>query len=810
MSDQVRQVVRQTDSIEVPLSCYHCGDPCGDGAIREDGRSFCCSGCQTVYSLLYEHGLGTYYTLESGPGLKPDQAHRVDRFAYLDRDGVRSRLLDFDDGRTARVTFSVPQVHCSSCIWLLENLYRLHESILSSRVDFQRRRVSLSFDIEKLPLSRLVGLLASLGYEPEISLSDLDRKQPDRSYRPLYARLAVAGFCLGNVMLLSFPRYLGLEGTTETAVSRLFDYLKILLAVPVFFYSAVEFFKPALSALRHRRVNMDVPIALGIVVLFVRSTYDILLLNGAGYIDSLCALVFLLLVGRLYQMKTYFSLAFDRSYRSYLPIAVMKKTVFGEASVPLEEIKAGDIIVLRNREIIPADGILLSGQAEIDYSFVTGESATVRAESGDLVYAGGRQCGSTIEVEVTREPSRSYLLQLWEETEAVVRQKPTLATLANRMSYYFTPAVLALASLTGIYWWFADRSLVWSAATSVLIVACPCALALASPIALGTAQRLMGKARFFVKDSDVVERIASVTALVFDKTGTITQSGAAEPDYVGRPPSNIEQAMIYSVVRQSTHPLSVQLRDLLAGQQALPTIDFSEQPGRGIRAVVGAHSIKVGSADYVNADAAPDAQPNVVYVSIDDAVLGFYRFANRFRPGLKEVATRLVERFRLSLVSGDHEGDRSRVSDVLGPCADLHFNQSPSDKLQFVNQKIQAGERVVMVGDGLNDAGGLNAATVGLTVVEDDSSFSPSSDGVLSARSFRQLPQFIALAHDTVTVIKLSFALSLLYNLVGLWFAVQGLLSPVLAAVLMPASSVTVVLFSTLATGYFAHRRGIL
>lgn len=810
MLDKAIKASQPGESKQAVTACAHCGDSCGQGSLEHEGRWFCCSGCQTVYSLLKDSGLGTYYSLEDKPGLKPDLARRADRFAYLDRDSVRSRLTDFDNGHTARVTFSIPQIHCSSCIWLLENLYRLNEAVLSSRVDFPRRQVSIAFQIDKLPLSRLVALLGSIGYEPEIRHSDLDKSKPDRSYRALYGRLAVAAFCFGNIMLLSFPRYLGMGATSEVSVNRLFDFLKILLAVPVVFYSALEFFRPAINGLRQRRLNMDVPIALGISVTFIYSIYEILALQGAGYMDSLAALVFLLLVGRLYQKKTYFSLAFERGYRSYLPIAVMRRIADSEQSVPLDEIAIGDTIVLRNHEIIPADGILLTGPAQIDYSFVTGESAPMQVSEGDRLFAGGRQVGPVIEVEVTREPSRSYLLQLWEETEAAVRRHPALETLVNKIGRHFTPGVLAIAAVTAAVWWMIDPAKVMLTTTSVLIVACPCALALASPFALGTAQRLMGQARFFLKDSAVVERLASATALVFDKTGTITQSGASAPEYVGRPLTEIEKAMVYSIVRQSTHPLSTLLREVFADSQELPTSDFAEQPGRGLQAEVDGHRVKVGSAEYVGSMAQEYGESNVVYISIDVVVAGCYRFANLFRPGLSEVVSELAKHCEISLISGDHEGDRDRVRGVFGTGPELRFNQSPADKLHFVSNKIQSGEQVIMVGDGLNDAGALKVATVGLTVVEDDATFAPASDGVLSARSFRRLPQLIGLARNTMTIIRISLGISLVYNLIGLGFAVQGLLSPVIAAILMPLSSVTVVLFTTLATGYLARRRGIV
>jgi Cu+-exporting ATPase len=808
MSGKTDNNTQNTTSSTEPTACIHCGDPCGSDRTEDDGLQFCCAGCRTVYSLLHDHGLETYYSLEDKPGVKPGDLSELDRYAYLDKDDIRYRLLDFDDGRTGRVTFSVPQIHCSSCIWLLENLYRLHEGVLSSRVDFQRRKVSISFGFEQMPLGRLVALMASLGYEPEIRLSDLDSRAPDRSFRALYGRLAVAGFCFGNVMLLSFPRYLGLEGMA--AESYLFDYLKLVLSLPVVFYGAWDFFKPAFLGLRSKQINMDVPISLGIVILFARSAYEIVWLGEAGYLDSLCALVFLLLIGRLYQKKTYSSLTFDRDYRSYLPIAVRRVDKDGDKSVPLDDIEIGDRLLIRNQELIPADAVLRFGEAHIDYSFVTGESATVPVKAGDRMFAGGRQAGATIEVEVLKSPSRSYLLQLWEQTETAVKRQPGVTTLATRMSQWFTPAILLLALAAGVVWAWIDSSQVWTVVTAVLIVACPCALALSSPFALGTAQRLIGKAGYFLRDSSVVESLARVTSVVFDKTGTITQSGSVRPVWNGRELTDRHLAAIHTLVRQSTHPLSVRLVEHLQNHQPLELENFIEETGRGLEAVITGQKVRVGSARWTGATTESGEETNTVYVSFDGEVVGHYDFASPFRPGLRGVIARLRERFSLSLLSGDTDKDKGRAMDLFGAEADLRFHQSPYEKLDYVDRMIRDGERVVMIGDGLNDAGALRAATVGLTVVEDESGFTPASDGVISASDFDRLPRVISLAADTIGVIKASFAISILYNIVGLGFALSGQLSPVVAAILMPASSVTVVLFTTLTTGFLARRRKVI
>jgi Cu+-exporting ATPase len=744
--------------------CVHCGDPCGSGSIEVDGKPFCCAGCKTVYFLLHDHDLQQYYQLEQQPGLKPRLEAYANRFAYLDDPAVRDKLLDFDDGRTARVRLSIPQIHCSSCIWLLENLYILDKGIRSSRVDFPNKRVAVTFSREELSLRRLVELMTSLGYEPDIRLADLDSKPVDGAVRGLYARLAVAGFCFGNVMLLSFPEYLGLDDTLHRLLGNWFNYLNALLATPVIFYSASGYFVSAWRGLRKRFVNMDLPISLGIAVLFIRSLYDIFILSQAGYMDSMCGLVFFLLIGRLYQQKTYSAMAFDRDYRSYLPIAVLRKQDNTEATVPINHLSPGDRIIIRNLELIPADSVLISGEGRLDYSFVTGESEPVSVTCGDRVYAGGRQVGAALELEVVKQPSQSYLMQLWTQSEdsAARTVQTDLATLADKASRVFTPAVLAVALGALIYWLFFDPARAMNAATAVLIIACPCALALSSPFALGTAMRLMGRKHFYVKDAGVIERLARVSSVVFDKTGTITQGGAGELRFVGDPLSDTQQAAVASLVRQSTYPLSL--------------------------------------------DDRPETR---VYVAIDNHSLGYFRLANRYRTGLPEVLARLRAGFRLGLLTGDNDSERPRLSELFGPTAHLLFRQTPFQKLEYVRSLTNTGERVLMVGDGLNDAGALRAASVGLSVAEKKTSFSPACDGIIDADSFALLPALLTLARRSVTVIKASFAISLLYNVAGLAFAVQGIVSPVIAAILMPISSVTVVLFASLATTLAAKRTGV-
>lgn len=794
----------------VSLVCAHCGDPCDTDSPRIGDKYFCCPGCKTVYELLHQHELESYYDIEQAPGNKPEAIERENRFAYLDDESIGSKILDFNDGTSARVTFSVPQIHCSSCIWLLEHLHKLNPAITSSQVEFPRRQVTILFHIDTLPLSALVRLLTSIGYEPDITLLDLNKQGRDTSFRRLYTQLAIAGFCFGNIMLLSFPEYLGLDVSNKPAWTAVFGYLNILLSLPVFFYCASDYFRSAYHGLRQRQINMDVPIALGITILFSRSLYNILALGQAGYMDSLSALVFLLLVGRLYQKKTYHSLSFDRDYRSYLPISVIRLQDGIEESIGLTSLQVGDRMRIRNRELVPADSILINGEGHIDYSFVTGESEPVTIASGQRVYAGGRQIGAAIELDVVKEPSQSYLMQLWTQTAKAIAEQPGVTTLVNKVSRIFTPSILFIAFAAAFYWQSVDPSRALDAATAVLIIACPCALALSTPFALGTIHRIFGKAGLFLQSPDVIERMASISKIVFDKTGTITRTGTSVPVFEGERLSDELQAIIFSVVRQSTHPLSRAIANSIKTNSDNRVEDFLEVPGLGLEARVNGHAIKTGSREWVGLESeATEIKTARVYVAIDERVIGFYRFAGQYRPQLHEIIEDIGSNADIAMLSGDMDGERDNIKQLFGSGADIRFRQSPRDKLTFVSDAMKSGERVLMIGDGLNDAGALKSASVGISIMENNASFSPACDGILEADSFAKLPRMLKMAHTGISIIKTSFVISFFYNILGLAFAVQGLLSPVIAAILMPASSISVVVFTTITSMLAARKRGL-
>jgi Cu+-exporting ATPase len=790
------------------LSCYHCGDECKDDSIRIDEKLFCCNGCKTVYEILDQNRLCNYYNLEQNPGISPN-FNFGNRFDYLDDPSTIQKILDFQDENISKATFHIPQMHCSSCIWLLENLYKLNSAVSYSQVNFLKKELCVTFNHNKVSLKDLIKLLTSIGYEPQILLESVEQKTDNKVSQTLHLRIGVAGFCFLNVMVFSFPEYLGID-VTDSFLKNFFVTLNFILSLPVVFFSGWEYFGSALKGLRKKIINIDFPISLGILALFGRSVYEALSQTGAGYFDSLTGLIFLLLIGKFFQEKTYSYLNFERNYKSFFPLSVTIKSDGSEKSIPLNMLMVGNRIIVRKNEIIPADSILFNGDGKIDYSFITGESKPVSKVSGEMIYAGGRQLGSAIELEVIREVSQSYLTQLWNNDIFNKKSESFFTNFSNVISKRFTIFVLLTAFISAAFWLPSSFATAINVFTAVLIVACPCAIALSVPFTFGNAMRIFGRNKFYLRNTSVIEDLGKVDSIVFDKTGTITQLGKSDLVFTGAVLNSFQQKIIKSLVRNSTHPLSLKIYNSLEGEEFFPVTKFDEIPGLGINGVVYGNSVKVGSKEFVDQSAEVDNITTKVFVSMNDEVLGFFSVTNSYREGIGEIIKSLSKRFKLSLLSGDNEGEKFNLLKFFNKEDELLFNQSPEDKLDFVKSLQSSNKKVLMVGDGLNDAGALKQSEVGIAVTEDISSFSPACDAILDASKLNLLPKFLNYSQSAIKIIYISFVISFFYNLIGLGFAIQGMLSPLIAAVLMPLSSISVVLFATFSTNLIAKKRGLL
>ncbi|WP_299762341.1 heavy metal translocating P-type ATPase metal-binding domain-containing protein [uncultured Pontibacter sp.] len=790
-------------------TCHHCGDSCLDELVLVHDKAFCCAGCKTVYELLEENNLCTYYNIEANPGISGKVRTPETHFAYLDDAGVEAQLISFKNDTICKLTFYIPQMHCSSCIWLLENLFKLNAGVSESTVNFLRKEVSLTYFHQKTTLREVVMLLAGIGYEPEITLADTDGKKTSRPNRTIIYKLGIAGFCFGNVMLLAFPDYLAVTEGLQRTFGSFFGYLSFLLSLPVFVYSARGFFTSALEGIKQRMVNIDLPIATGLLALFFVSIYQVFTGTGPGYFDSFTGLVFFMLIGKYFQQKTYDTLSFDRDYTSYFPVSVTVLKGGKEESVAVRNLQVGDRIRIRNQELIPADAMLLHGQAMIDYSFVSGESEPVEKVVGEVIYAGGRQVGESIEIEVVKEVSQGYLTQLWNESVFSKQEKQSINTYANTAGKWFIIVTLLVAAGALFYWVPRDTEMAMRAFTSVLIIACPCALSLATPFVHGHTLRVFGRNRFYLKNTNVVETLAKIDTVVFDKTGTLTEPRASEISYSGKALAAEQEQSIKAVLSHSTHPLSQRIYQSLSGK-TVEVQHFEEFAGKGLVGEVNGSIIRIGSAAYlgVKMDALNDTLKTTVYVSVDGVLLGFYTFYNVYRQGLKDVIAQISDK-KIAVLSGDNNHEEARLKELLGSGAALNFNQSPVQKLGYIQQLKNEQRQVLMVGDGLNDAGALKQSDAGIALTNNITNFSPSCDAILDASSFNKLSTFLAFSKKTMAIILATFAVSLVYNVIGLTLAVQGLFSPIVSAILMPISSLSVIVFATLSVKFAAKRAGL-
>ncbi|MCO6149212.1 heavy metal translocating P-type ATPase metal-binding domain-containing protein [Flavobacterium sp. NRK1] len=785
-------------------NCFHCGlQIVKKGEIVFDDKSFCCNGCKMVYEIFSLNGLTDYYNFENSPGATPQDIKG--KYDFLDNEVITDRLLEFKEECTYIVTLYIPHIHCSSCIWILENLNRLSKGISSSQVNFHEKKVRIIFSPAETSLKQIVYLLNSIGYEPYISLDNYNKQRKKTDHSLIY-KLGVAFFCFGNVMLLSFPEYFEVEEYWLDNYRDFFRWLIFALSLPSFFYSASGYYISAFKSIRAGILNIDIPIALGLVIMFIRSTVDIVFGFGQGFFDSLTGLVFFMLLGKLFQQKTYNFLSFERDFKSYFPIAVTKIAKNGdETSVPVYDIVAGDRLIVRNQELISVDGILISDEAYVDYSFVTGEAEAIPKKSGDKLFAGGKQLGGVIEMDVLSSVSQSYLTQLWSNDIFTKKDSRTYKTLTDTISRYFTPILLVISIISLSIWVFIDTKTAFNVFTAVLIVACPCALALSAPFTLGNVLRIMGKCKLYLKNAAVIEQMAKVDTIVFDKTGTITTNKKTTITYEGLPIKQTEEVLIKTLLRGSNHPLSRRLYDYLPSVKPLQISDYEEITGKGIQACVDGSFIRMGSATFVN-NSNDDSLQTEVHVAINNSYKGKYIFKNQYREGVGKLFHDLSQKYDLKILSGDNEGECDTLSNLLPAATEFYFNQTPEQKLIFIENLQKQGKNVMMIGDGLNDAGALAQSNVGISISENVNVFSPACDGILDAVQFEKINWFLRLSKNTIKTIKMSFVLSLLYNTVGLSFAITGKLMPLTAAVIMPLSTITIVSFVTLMSNFYAKK----
>jgi Cu+-exporting ATPase len=792
-------------------SCAHCGETC-NLSISIGEMAFCCEGCKQVYLILQDTDACNPALMESLGLVQPKGKFKSDKWDYLDESSIAEKLISFQNNKQVHITFILPNMHCASCIWLLEHLGRINKAIIHSKVDFEKKEIALVYNPQLAKLSEIAAVLDYIGYPPAINYASKKEDELKSYRRSTLLRLGIAGFCFSNIMMLSFPDYLSVDGVDEKLLSTTFNYISIILSIPVVFYAATPFFTQAWKGLRQKFLNIDAPIAFAITITYLRSLYEIGTATGTGYLDSMSGIVFFMLLGRWFQDKTQEKLSFERDYKSFFPISALVIKDEHKNYVPIDQIKTDDILLIRNQELIPADGILINGKAWIDYSFVTGEKDPVEFSEGEMLFAGGKQMGANISMKVTKPIASSHLTRLW-NNDVFHNKKNKTTSFIHPLSNYFSTILFSIAFITAIYWEINDPAITWKAVTAILIVACPCSLLITATFTFGNLIHLFSKKGLYLKNANVIEQLASANTIVFDKTGTLSSSINSKISYNGKQLDDTVIAAIKAISLQSSHPLSKALAtwDEWQSIQNLPFIsNFSEVMGQGIEANCKNMKIKLGKADFVSqqwfsADFINSG--STIHLSIDGMYKGKFILQQQYREGtftMIEKVKNLVG--TIHILSGDDSGEEVFLKKSTKEKAELNFNKSPEDKLQYIQQLQQQGKEVIMIGDGLNDAGALQQSNVGLAVADNSNYFTPACDGILDGKAVTQLDKLILLARSGKKIIAAGFILSILYNIVGISYAAQGSLSPMIAAILMPASTISIIVLTAIGTKWAAKK----
>jgi Cu+-exporting ATPase len=786
------------------LTCAHCGLPARK-EIFEGDLHFCCHGCKTAHSFFS----GTEACELPSPGTPRTE----NELKWLDQPQVIAKWQVGKEGSAVRVRLKIPNIHCVSCVQVLERLFIKKPGIVRSQVQFLRKELEITFHPDQLSFSGLVAYLDSLGYIPDLQDSQNPAVDGKLSVAALLTiRMAVAGFCTGNIMLLSFPEYLGLQ---DDEYRHFFGWLNLFIALPAVFFSGWTYLQAVYRGITRQILNLDVPIGIGMVATLVLSIYEITTQTGSGYFDSLTGLIFFLLIGRWVQNRTFDFLSFERDFRSYFPLSVLRVSETEEIPILSSDVKVGDLLKIRHGEILPCDSILISEKASMDYSFVTGESQTIEEKKGNLLMAGGRQTSGPILVTAMQEMSRSQLVTLWNNPIFKKESHTRLKTFADQVARYFTPSVLILALLVCFFWLWFEPAISLKAFVSILIIACPCTLSLAYPMALSNAMRLLGKKGMFLKNAEVLETLSGIQTLVFDKTGTLSHRMGEEVHYYGKTLDEDSRKAISAVLSGSTHPLSLAVVQYLgAAPSDLELKYFKEVKGSGVKGIWNSMEVEAGSSGFIGeipkSDQGSDPLGSRVYIRLQGTFFGYFSVKSAPLPFVPKLMHTLAQKFQIHLLSGDHEEGqtfwKSMFQSLSGTSS---FQQTPEGKLAFIQNIQKEGKVVAMIGDGLNDSGALKTADAGIAIATSAHQFTPGSDVILLSDRLVDLPKYLAFARKTMAVVRFCFWTSLVYNAIGLSFAIMGQLQPVVAAILMPASSITVVLLAWIGTEWQKKKFGL-
>ncbi|MCC6675832.1 MAG: heavy metal translocating P-type ATPase [Phycisphaerales bacterium] len=789
--------------------CSHCSLPVPPGLVIADSPlQFCCHGCSTAYEVIHSCGLDRYYALRESSDRAPTAARTTGRrYAEFDDPAFLELYARRGPAAPPSIELFLEGVHCAACVWLVEKLPQIVPGVIEARLDLRRAIVRLTWDDRAAALSRIAGVLDSLGYAPHPA-RQLNARQARRvEDRRALIRIGVAGACAGNVMLLAIALYAGVFDAMESQYHHFFRWVSMLLSLVSLAGPGSVFFRGAIAALRTRTLHLDVPIAVGLLAGAVWGVLNTIAGWGEIYFDSLSVLVFALLVGRFIQARQQ-RWASDAVELLFSLTPTSARLVEGESAreVPIETLKAGDLVEVRAGDSFPADGIITTGRSQVDQSLLTGESRPVTVGEGDAVSAGAVNLSGLLRFRVEAAGEQTRVARLMRMVEEGSARKAPIVRLADRIAGWFVAGMLVLAAITAAVWWSTSPAKAIDNAVALLIVTCPCALGLATPLAIAvTVGRGAGRG-ILIKGGDAVERLARPGTIYLDKTGTITEGRMSLVRWFG---DDDVRPLVAEIERHSSHPIARALVEALSDDRnSKPKTGDITAYSSGLEGVIDGRAVLIGSSAFIRTRLAhrpawlDDAEARAtadaltpVLIAVDGEIRAVAAVGDAVRPDARASIDRLHQLgWRVGILSGDHPAVVSAVARQLG-VEDARGGMAPEDKLSVVAESAKAGP-VVMVGDGVNDAAALSAAGVGIAVHRGAEASLSAADVSLSRPGLGPIVELISASRRTLNVIYRNLAASLFYNGLAAALAITGVINPLIAAILMPASSLTVLTLS--------------
>lgn len=787
------------------LKCDHCEETIPkDMEIVSQDHVFCCHGCKTVYSILGSNNLQDFYKIRDDEGAKIAPVNKkVQDFSYMDDDSFISEFVMTKNG-ISTVKFYIEGIHCMACLWLIEKTPSFIQGLTSARLNIGDNTAVFEFT-EQTKISELANALTRLGYAPHpLKMNESSYNLQKREERTELLRIGLAGASMGNIMLYAISNYAGADGFYRI----LFNWISFAIAIPVIFYSAIPFYKTSLQAIRMRTLSIDIPLSIAMLGGFFFSTASMLTGGDALYFDSITALVFLILLSRYFVKKATQSGLNAKGLQTFFTNTGVLKEVDGKfKSVHGKYISLGDRVKILSGEKIIFDVELDSDKAVIDNSIITGESKPQEVIAGEVLNAGSINIGPEITAIVRTIGEQTRIGKIIKEIEASSKGQGKTVLRADKIAKYFIALVLILTTYIGIYSYIQyGLHEAIARALAVIIISCPCALAMATPLSFIKSLGQLKSSGVLVKNESVLENINEVKHIILDKTGTLTEGRFEVLDFKNM--SSMRDLEIHSIANaleaRSIHPIALSLKEYFNRYrlESFSIENFQIINGLGIKATIDGVSYFLGKVNKAHRDESLSQMTLVgLYNEETKEIMATYALGDKLKDGaIEKVEELLAKGFNLHIASGDNEGVvRSLGKDLGIKSENLHAEQSPEDKAHLIATLKESG-KVLMVGDGANDALALQKADVGIAVGGAVDLSLRASDIFLSTSDIKVISKLITTAAETNKVIIRNFAFSIAYNTAGVLLALNGYVSPLLAAIFMPLSSVTVVLSSFMGT----------